>query len=124
MRTPCSIFKNLHSLNLFNLAGQVYVSYLQVSARKTSALTESSVRNKPVGVCCFTVTVQEAGVWRLKTAEETLACKVSKCTFASQLAFLSNTGRETADVCFSQPGRTEQPSGTRLFVLSLINTWG
>lgn len=124
MRSPCSIFKNLHSLNLFSLAGQVYVSYLQVLARKTSALTGSSVRNKPVGVCCFTVTAQEAAFWRLKTAEETLASKVAKCTFASQLAILSNAGRQTADVCFSQPGRTEQPSGTRLFVLRLINTWG
>lgn len=68
-----------------SLAGQVHVSCPQVLARKINALMESSVRNKPVGVCCFTITMQEAGFGKLKTAEETLACKVSKCTFASQL---------------------------------------
>lgn len=40
--------------------------------------------------CCFTVAMQEADFRRLKSVEETLAYKVSKCTFASYLAVLSN----------------------------------
>lgn len=82
---PVAYLKIFIVLICSSLAGQVHVSYPQILARKINALMESSVRNKPVRVCCFTVTMQEAGFGRLKTAEETLACKVSKSAYASQL---------------------------------------
>ena len=65
---------------------------------------------------------QASGDW--KQQKKHWLVKYHNVPLLHSLAILSNTHRETTDAsCFSQPRRTEQPSDTRPFVLSLINTW-